>query len=590
MSWLKKISIVFLLVTLSAMPVTEAFAGMNPFSGLTSALTDASSGAAVLNSPGHTTFYGGSLSVHVPSDTVQFISISPPSFSAGCSGINMYFGGFSFISGANFGKLIQAVMQAAPGYVINLAIRTLCPECSDILTELQKLAEAANGMGQNACHIAKSLVNGAASLMGINTNPPPPPPAESIVGNASKTSAGTGACSGFFSCFNQYAGDAAGAIKTVAGYVNNPGSLFGSGTGTKNQAAEAESKYVGNQNWMALTEAGYTNTYIKEIIMAMTGYNIAGKGSKGSGAGIQTKTIPPIANPEDLVKVIEYGAHPATCAKSLTTYGNNLSTSSAITVRGIASIVQKENNIKNTNLMDSIKVPTCWNSDSTNAAIAPETTSLGGSGNGDVLLACNAPVSSTIGELSATQPTSRAEGIGYNPYLSGTNPNTNAAGCGLLGNITVSLVDAIQNVREEKPLTATEEGYIQMAPFPLYQLINDAAVYPSAAGQMVENYAPLLAYLITRDTLLQWLSARNAITKSNYKQVKPRMVMQVGNMANKLYNEIQADDKRLAIGMTVQQGIMAQIDEMNQMIAGQAAMAGMAGNMMFTQSVAASAN
>ncbi|WP_414039373.1 conjugal transfer protein TraH [Acidithiobacillus sp. M4-SHS-6] len=581
----KPIALFFLLASLVMMPVTEAFAGMNPFKDLTAGLTEAGSGPAVYNSPGHTTFYGGNLSVHVPSDTVQLISISPPSFSAGCAGINMYFGGFSFISGANFGKLIQAIMQAAPGYVINLAIRTLCPECSDILTELQKLAQAANGMGMNACDDAKSLVNGLGGLLGVSLpggKTKGSPSGQSTISNAAKKKAGTGASSGFFSAFNSYAGDAASALKGVANFLNNPGELFGSGSGTKNEAAAKESKYVGNQEWMALTEDGYSNTYVKEIIMALAGFRISG--GKADPKVAQDAHLPVAPNPEDVVKVLEYGAHPNQCFAALKTDVANES-GKVNTEEGLATIAEDEQAEAQSKYTQGVKVPTCFLENSTQG-VTPEETAMGTAG---VLEDCNhvniSPVSAlqSSADISLGQ-TRKGLVVGYNPYLNG-----NGDGCGILGSVALSLTHAVARVTNEEPLTATEDEYIQMAPFPLYQLINDAAVYPSAAGQMVDTYAPLLSYLISRDVVLQWLASAHDINTTMTRKLNPKAMAQIGAIAKELYNEINQSDKQLAVGMTVQEGIMAQIDEMNKMIAGQAAMAGMAGNMMFTRSVTADA-
>jgi hypothetical protein len=569
-----------LITTLSAFPVTEAFAGLNPLSGLSNALSSEQvSGPGVFNSPGHIALYGGNLSVHVPSDTVQFVSISPPSLSAGCGGISMYFGGFSFISGAAFGKLIQAIMQAAPGYVINLAIRTLCPECSDILTELQKLAQAANGMGQNACHIAKSLVNGLAGMAGIS----PTPPHESDEATAAKAGAGTGAFSGFFSGLNSFSGDVSGAINTLNGFLSNPGGLF-SGGGTENEAASRLAGKIGNTQWIALTESGYGNTYVKEIIMAMTGFTVQGE-TNNPPANLTPMTQIGSAKPQQLIQVVEYGANPTECASSLNNIGNTTTgTSGTIFSAGLAGIVGLENAFAARNVVKNVKVPTCWTgSSSSSATPTVQDTPLGNGGS--ALEDCNIVSMTSVNNLSQTDNISFASGQGYNPYLNGANGG--AAGCGLLGNISVSLARAVQNVANGKPMTANELAYVQMAPFPLYQLINDASVYPAAGEQLVEKYAPLLAFLISRDVLLNWVTAADDVpgSTSANRVLHPGLQAKMANAVDKLYDVINSTDKQLAVGMTVQEGIMAQIDEMNQMISGQAAQAGMAGNEMFTQSL-----
>lgn len=594
---LKNIVLYTTLASFLWMPV-GAYAGLNPFGSLDSMLSNAQvQSPGVLNSPGHTSLYGGSLNIHVPADTVQFVSISPPSFAAGCGGISMYFGGFSFISGAAFGKLIQAIMQAAPGYVINLAIRTLCPECSDILTELQKLAQAANGMGDNACHIAKQLVNGAASLMGINTNPTPPQPSdESDEAKAAKTGAGTGAFSGFFSGLNSYAGDAANAIKTLASDIQNPSQLFGSG-GTKDQAAEKLAGYVGNYNWAALTLAGYSNTYVKEIILALTGDSVAGKGKTSE---MDPKFTPSTTTAEKVVKLVEYGPDPTACGtyldsqESASIVGpNGTDLASYDYQAGLASIGAIETQVGGLNEFKNVKIPTCFyypNGGSTPSLTPESTPDTSGSG---ALNDCNTYYLANPSQLSdSSTGVIAANGYGYNPYIKGDNSFSGATGsevdsCGILASVAISLSHAVQRVADGVPMTTNEMAYVQMAPFPLYQLINDASVYPSQATQLVQTYAPLLSYLISRDIVMNWISAANTITQGGQKDINPEMQKNMLNAVKKLYSDVNKADKKLATGMVVQQGIMAQIDEMNQMIAGQAAMAGMAGNMMFTQALSA---
>jgi hypothetical protein len=70
----------------------------------------------------------GGYSIRGPSTKqVQFISISPPSIKAGCNGISAHFGGFSFISGSEISRLIDAIAKAAPGMILNLVIKQLYP-------------------------------------------------------------------------------------------------------------------------------------------------------------------------------------------------------------------------------------------------------------------------------------------------------------------------------------------------------------------------------------------------------------------------------------------------------------------------------
>jgi len=99
---------------------------------------------------------------------LQLISITPPNFSAGCSGIDMSFGGFSFINGAQIQKLISSIMQNSSGLVIQQGIRLFCPICADVLATMQDLAQKAAAMSMDSCSVAQKLISGGVDALGID--------------------------------------------------------------------------------------------------------------------------------------------------------------------------------------------------------------------------------------------------------------------------------------------------------------------------------------------------------------------------------------------------------------------------------------
>jgi len=102
---------------------------------------------------------GGSVSVHFPSRTVHLVNVSPPHFSSGCGGIDLYMGGLSYISGKQFIALLKGIAANTMGYSFSLAMRTLCPICSTVVASLQKVAQAANHLAVRQCQFAMGLVN-----------------------------------------------------------------------------------------------------------------------------------------------------------------------------------------------------------------------------------------------------------------------------------------------------------------------------------------------------------------------------------------------------------------------------------------------
>ena len=102
---------------------------------------------------------GGSYSLRVPQKSFQLFQADPPRFSAGCGGIDLHLGSFSFISMDAFKDMLRKVAQAAPGYFLHLAIQTMCSPCSNLLTWLQGMMADLNSGALNSCQIAKKVAN-----------------------------------------------------------------------------------------------------------------------------------------------------------------------------------------------------------------------------------------------------------------------------------------------------------------------------------------------------------------------------------------------------------------------------------------------
>ena len=65
-------------------------------------------------------YTGGSLYMRTPVRNYQLASISPPSFRAGCGGIDLFAGSFSFINKEQFVALLRNIGNNAIGAAFNL--------------------------------------------------------------------------------------------------------------------------------------------------------------------------------------------------------------------------------------------------------------------------------------------------------------------------------------------------------------------------------------------------------------------------------------------------------------------------------------
>lgn len=106
---------------------------------------------------------GGSMYVRTPVRTINLISVTVPSISAGCGGIDAYLGAFSFINTDQLQAMAKGIMSNAIGYAFNLALETVCPQCKAVMNDLQDMINKVNMNNMTTCQAAQGLVNGVAS-------------------------------------------------------------------------------------------------------------------------------------------------------------------------------------------------------------------------------------------------------------------------------------------------------------------------------------------------------------------------------------------------------------------------------------------
>ena len=99
----------------------------------------------------------------VRTDLINFV---PPSIDAGCGGIDMFLGSFSFINGEQFVHLLQAIAANAAGYAFHLALQTMCPTCDATIQSLQRVIQQMNALAGDSCKVAHAAVDFLADKMG----------------------------------------------------------------------------------------------------------------------------------------------------------------------------------------------------------------------------------------------------------------------------------------------------------------------------------------------------------------------------------------------------------------------------------------
>ena len=91
-------------------------------------------GAAQVNGP--TAYQGqsagyyslGNVWTRFPQKTTNLVNLQLPRARAGCGGIDIFAGSFSFINASEIVAMLKAVANNAVGFAFSLAIDTVCPE------------------------------------------------------------------------------------------------------------------------------------------------------------------------------------------------------------------------------------------------------------------------------------------------------------------------------------------------------------------------------------------------------------------------------------------------------------------------------
>lgn len=105
-------------------------------------------------------YNGGGLSIRNRTRNSQLATLQLPSFKAGCGGIDMFTGGFSFISSAELVNALKSIGSSAVSYGFMLAMKTFAPSVQSVMAELQDFATKINQANINSCEAAATLLGG----------------------------------------------------------------------------------------------------------------------------------------------------------------------------------------------------------------------------------------------------------------------------------------------------------------------------------------------------------------------------------------------------------------------------------------------
>jgi len=126
-------------------------------------------------------FFGGNFSMRSPIQSVNIVTFDPPRLDAGCGGVDLFMGSFTFINSQQLVTLFRAVAANAVGLAFKAAIDAISPSLGKLMTEFQTLLQKMNNLAKNSCNMAHlltdsydkqitSALSGDAATAGIMAN------------------------------------------------------------------------------------------------------------------------------------------------------------------------------------------------------------------------------------------------------------------------------------------------------------------------------------------------------------------------------------------------------------------------------------
>ncbi len=192
-------------------------------------------------------YTGGSLMMRSPGKNYPLLQAQLPSLKAGCGGIDLFGGAFSFINKDQFVALLRNIGSNAVGYAFKLALQSISPDIDKLLTELQDQINKINAMNINSCEAAQALVNG---LVGEYD--------QSIMSGCANIS--------------QYLGSVTDRVDARLTCATNAPAVVKSAANSSDPNVRNATFVKGNVVWMALNRVGGSiSREEKELIMSLIG-------------------------------------------------------------------------------------------------------------------------------------------------------------------------------------------------------------------------------------------------------------------------------------------------------------------------------
>lgn len=530
---------------------------------------------------------------------VSLLAVDPPNFSAGCAGISWHFGGFAFISMDEIRQLIEAIAQASLGVAVDLAMQVLCPQCYAVMSKLRELSNMMRNAAADACRVATAI--GKAVLEANSIQLP-----DKTQQQCGTDSAKSGKTTGFL---NSVAGAFCGTLDSATKFLADTGGeierwmkgVAGPNDKTPDSTSIAG---LGNVTYRALGALGYEDGFAKNVILSLLGMSIVYptpvkdcsetfKHFRDSGRDEDESAIAVITRTEAARTVKKTDPNAEVTAEDASKTTNTTKKNPGDTEKNLSACHAPP---LITDVKEIAKLLLCGVNPKQNAELFAA--NYYGGDESKFKATSMAMMCPTDKETVGTDS--------YDFYIYNCRGDAKTKDCidpkmerfgnyaksianldgydGLVYMIGAKLFNGVLAVRDGQPLPPSTVQIIQAVDYPLYRLINLAAVYPGAAGSALEAYGATIATQYVSDTLgmVVKMGSQPAIDFRNQIPVGAPIVNQLrselahllkGDLINKNQTLTRLSEKRALVDMIIQSNKALQSEVISQGLGSNAEMA-----------------
>ena len=197
-------------------------------------------------------FTGGGITFRAPSQRYQLFSATPPSLSAGCGGIDLYSGSFSFINKEQFVQMLNNIAANSVGLAFKTALCSTSANLCQAIEDLQRTVQGLNRFNIDSCEAAKALVGG-------------------LMGTTQQSAQSACQASGWLSGIANDASEARSMCAKDKGYA----SLRDAAASSSEESTKPVEFVGGNLTWEVLKDAaGAFDRQEREFLQSMLGTHV----------------------------------------------------------------------------------------------------------------------------------------------------------------------------------------------------------------------------------------------------------------------------------------------------------------------------